>query len=112
FQTQVLIFLKTCLVMASWICSFLALKHLPITIVGPIRATSPVWTLFGAILLLGEHLSLQQWIGIIIVFLGIHSYSRIGKREGIAFFKNKWVFLIFLATLFGSASGLYDKYLL
>ncbi|MDA3882202.1 MAG: EamA family transporter [Bacteroidales bacterium] len=111
-HTQILIFLKTCLVMASWVCSFFALKNLPISIVGPIRSTSPVWTLFGAIFLLGERLTMVQWIGIAVVFASIYSYSFIGKREGIVFAKNKWIILVFLATLFGAASALYDKYLI
>lgn len=112
FKNQLLIFFKTLLVLGSWVCSFFALKHLPITLAGPIRATSPAWTLAGAIFLLGEQLNPQQWLGISIIFLCIILYSRIGKREGIIFLKNKWVFLIFLATLLGAASGLYDKYLL
>jgi len=107
-----LIFIKTCLVLCSWVFSFFALKNLPISIVAPIRSTSPVWTLIGAIFLLNETFSVQQWIGIVVVFASIYSYSLIGKREGIFFWKNKWVFFIFLATLFGSASGLYDKFLI
>lgn len=44
--------LKAILVGASWICSYIAVKHLPVTIASPIRATSPVWTMFGALVLL------------------------------------------------------------
>jgi transporter family protein len=44
------IFLKSLIVVSSWILSFFALKNLPITIVAPIRATSPLWTLIGRFL--------------------------------------------------------------
>ena len=39
------------------------MKHLPITIVGPINATRPVMVLVGAMLVFGERLNLYQWIG-------------------------------------------------
>lgn len=44
-----LIFLKSMLVVSSWILAFYAVKNLPITIVAPIRATGPIWTLLGAL---------------------------------------------------------------
>lgn len=34
------------------------------------------------------------------------------KREGIVFRSDRWVGFLFLGTLIGAASGLYDKYLL
>ena len=46
--------IKALIVGTSWICAYFALKHLPISIVSPIRASGPVWTLFGAIVLFHE----------------------------------------------------------
>ncbi len=46
--------LKSAIVAASWVFTYFALKHLPLSLGSPIRATSPIWTLFGAILILGE----------------------------------------------------------
>ena len=39
-------------------------------------------------------------------------YSQIGKKEGINFKRNKWVFAIIGATFLGASSGLYDKFLI
>ena len=39
-------------------------------------------------------------------------YSRIGKKEGIHFKRNKWIFAIIGATFLGASSGLYDKFLI
>ncbi len=106
------IFLKSVIVLTSWIFSFFALKHLPITLVAPIRATGPIWTLLGAIILFSEQLNTYQWAGIAITLLFFYLFATIGKREGIHFKGNKWFWFIILATLSGAASGLYDKHLL
>jgi bacterial/archaeal transporter family protein len=107
-----LIAIKTLIVQASWIFSFFALKHLPISIVSPIRSTGPMWTLLGAIVILGERLTLTQWIGVAIIVTCLYAYSLAGKKEGIHFKNNIWVLFIFIGTMLGSLSALYDKYLI
>jgi transporter family protein len=106
------IFLKSMLVVASWILAFYAVKHLPITIVAPIRATGPIWTLLGAILIFNEQLNAYQWIGVIVTLMFFYLLSTTGKSEGIHFMTNKWVFFIIAGTFLGAASGLYDKFLM
>lgn len=106
------IFLKSMLVVSSWILAFYAVKNLPITLVAPIRATGPIWTLIGAILIFSEHLNTNQWIGVTITLLFFYLLSTTGKSEGINFSTNKWVLFIVLATFLGAASGLYDKFLM
>lgn len=111
-KALLLIGIKTIIVQASWIFSFFALKHLPISIVSPIRSTGPMWTLFGAIVILGERLTLTQWIGVAIIIICLYAYSLAGKKEGIHFKNNIWVLFIFIGTMLGSLSALYDKYLI
>ena len=111
-QEHGLIFIKTIIVVASWILAFTALKHLPITIVSPIRATSPIWTLIGAILIFHESLNLLQWAGVITTLIFFYLLSTAGKLEGIHFRKNIWVLCIIGATLLGASSGLYDKFII
>ncbi len=111
-QTHLYIFAKAVLVLTSWIFSFFALKHLPLTVVSPIRATGPLWTLIGAILIFGEQLNTLQWVGIVTTLVFFYIFSTIGKLEGLSLKKNKWFWFIILATLTGAASGLYDKYLM
>lgn len=111
-KVHLLIVVKALIVISSWILSFLALKNLPISIVSPIRSTGPVWTLIGAILIYGEVLSALQWIGMIIALVFFYMFSIAGNREGVDFKTNKWVWFIFLATLIGTISTLYDKYLI
>ena len=112
FGEHLQVVLKSCIVVSSWVLSFFALKHLPITIVTPIRATGPLWTLIGALIIFKEQLNTYQWIGILLTLFFFYLFSTAGKLEGIHFKKNKWVFFIIGATILGAISGLYDKYIL
>ena len=107
-----LLFLKAALVLSSWIFGYFALKHLPLTIVGPIKSTQPVLTLLGALLIFQERLNLYQWVGVIIALLSFYLLSIGGKKEGIDFKRNKYIWFIVLAAIMGALSGLYDKYLM
>lgn len=112
FIEHLQVLLKAVLVISSWLLAFFALKNLPISIYSPIRATSPLWTLVGAIIIFQESLNLLQWIGITLTLGFFFLFSTAGKREGIKFEKNKWVFFIVAATILAAASGLYDKYII
>ena len=87
-------------------------RYLPITIVGPINATRPVMVLVGALLVFGERLNLYQWIGVLMAVFSFFMLSRSGKKEGIDFRHNKWIYFIVMAAVLGAVSGLYDKYLM
>ena len=103
--------LKSGIVAASWIGTYYALKHLPLSLGAPIRATSPLLTLFGAILILGERPTFLETIGILTTLCSFVGLSVAGAREGIHFHRNKWVWFLLMGTLFGAVSSLYDKYL-
>ncbi len=106
------IFIKSTIMAASWILAYQALKHLPITIVTPIRSAGPFFTFIGAIVIYKESPNLYQWIGFFFIIFSVILYSRIGKQEGINFKRNKWIFAIIGATFLGASSGLYDKFLI
>ena len=112
WHTQLFILAKSALVLSSWIAGYFAMKHLPLTLVGPVNATRPVLVLLGAMLLFGERLNLLQSIGVGLAILAYFLMRRTGKSEGIDFRHNKWVWFLILAVLLGAASGLYDKYLM
>ena len=112
WHTQLFILAKSALVLCSWIAGYFAMKHLPLTLVGPVNATRPVLVLLGAMLLFGERLNLLQSVGVGLAILAYFLMRRTGKSEGIDFRHNKWVWFLILAVLLGAASGLYDKYLM
>ena len=112
FGTHMLLLLKAVIVLSSWLCGYIGIKHLPITIVSPIQSTRPVLVLLGALFLFGESLNVYQWVGVAIAIVSVFLLSRSGKREGIDFASNRWVAFVALAALFGAVSALYDKYLM
>jgi bacterial/archaeal transporter family protein len=104
-------FLKSVIVGTSWFLAYFAIKNLPITIIAPIQSSGPLWTVIGAILIYSETLSHTQWLGVAITIGFYYVFSLYGKKEGISFRNNKWVFLMVLSTIINSISGLYDKFL-
>jgi len=103
---------KSALVASSWVCSYFAIKHLPVSLASPVRATGPMWTLLGAVLLLGERPSALEGVGIVITLASFVGLSFAGSREGIHFHRDKWFGFLLAGTLLGALSGLYDKFLL
>ncbi|MFI3281008.1 MAG: DMT family transporter [Rikenellaceae bacterium] len=112
WEAHRLVILKSAIVLSSWIFGYFALKHLPLTIVGPINATRPVMVLVGAMLIFGERLNLWQWAGVLLSILSLFLLSIAGRREGINFRRNIWILLIAAAAVMGAVSGLYDKYIM
>lgn len=106
------IVLKSIIVLSSWIFGYFGMKHLPLTIVGPINATRPVMVLVGAFVVFGERLNVYQWIGVALAVASFFMLSRSGKKEGIDFKHDRWIYFIVLSAMLGALSGLYDKYLM
>jgi transporter family protein len=107
-----LVFLKSIIVGASWAFTYFGIKHLPLSLAAPIRATGPLWTLCGALLVLGERPSWLENAGILITLGSFYGLSVAGRSEGVHFHRNKWVGCMVAGTLCGAVSGLYDKHLL
>jgi drug/metabolite transporter (DMT)-like permease len=103
---------KSALVASSWVCSYFAIKHLPVSLASPVRATGPMWTLLGAVLVLGERPSTLEGVGVVITLASFVGLSFAGQREGIHFHRDKWFGFLLAGTLLGALSGLYDKFLL
>lgn len=109
---HLLILVKAVIVLSSWLLGYFAIKHLPLTIQGPINASRPVMVLVGALLIFGERLNLLQWVGILLGFASLYFIARIGSREGFSLKHSRWLWMAIGATVLGAVSALYDKYLL
>lgn len=106
------ILLKSLIVLSSWVLGYFGMKHLPLTIVGPINATRPVMVLVGALLVFGERLNVWQWTGVLLAIVSFLMLSHSGKKEGIDFKRDHYIWMIVGAAVLGALSGLYDKYLM
>lgn len=111
-RQHALLLLKAAIVLSSWMTAYYALKHLPITIASPIKATQPILTLVGALVVFGERLNLYQWIGVAIAIVSFFMLSQSSKREGVNFAHNRWVWLMVCSIAMGTVSGLYDKWIM
>ena len=97
-----LIVLKSLLVASSWTCVYYAMRDLPISIAAPIRASSPVWTFLGGLLLFHEVPTLLQGVAMLLIFTGYYLFSVLGKLEGISFRRAREVHLILLGPILGA----------
>lgn len=109
---HLMIVAKAIIVLGSWVLGYFSIKHLPLTIQGPINATRPVLVLVGALLIFGERLNGLQWVGILLGFASLYFISRIGTKEGFSFRHSRWLMMSIGAMVLGAVSALYDKYLL
>ncbi len=111
-RAHLLLMAKAAIVLTSWIFVYYGMKNLPLSIVAPIRATAPIWTLMGALIIFSERPNGIQWIGLLVTFLFFFLFSIAGKREGIKFATNKWVWSVIIGTLIGAGSALFDKHII
>jgi transporter family protein len=110
-SSHLLVATKAVITLSSWICGYYAMKHLPLSIVGPVNATRPVVVLMGAVLIFGERLNVWQWSGVIVALVSLYLLSRSSRKEDVSF-SSKYAVAMFLAMLLGAVSGLYDKYII
>lgn len=111
-REHLLVLGKATLVTGVWISAYEAIQHLPLSVASPLRATSPVFTLLGAILLYGERPAPLEWLGMLVILSGYLGFAWLGPKEGIDYLKSPWVALLGFGLFLSAASGLYDKYLL
>lgn len=112
WEVQRWILLKSVIVLSSWLAGYYAMKHLPLTVVGPLNATRPVLVLLGAVLFFGERQNLLQSLGVGVAILAYFLMRISSKKEGIYFHTNRWIWCLIAAVLLGALSGLYDKFLM
>lgn len=115
WQGHLYVFLKSCIVLSSWVFAYISVKYLPLSVVSPMQATRPMWTLLGAMLIFGERLNGWQWAGVICALGSIFLFSLTEKKHDKTLPRKanrKYYICLLLAILIGSASGLYDKYMM
>ena len=111
WREHLLMLAKSAIVAGSWICSYFAVKHLPVSLAAPIRATGPMWTLLGALIVLGERPSWMEFLGVGITLASFIGLSFAGAKEGVHFHRDRWVWWLIGGTLLGAVSGRDDTYL-
>jgi transporter family protein len=103
--------LKSIIVSLAWVFGYFSVKHLPVTLLAPLNASGPVWTMLGAMLIYGEKMNGLQWTGVAVSLGFYYALSFGGNIRGNDKGDKKWIFFAFLSIIFNSASALLDKYL-
>jgi transporter family protein len=103
--------LKSVIVATAWLFGYFSVKHLPVTLLAPLNASGPVWTMLGAIILYGERLNVLQWLGVALSLGFYYALSFSGNVRGSISGDRRWMAFAFLSILFNSISALLDKYL-
>ena len=111
-RQHLLIMGKTALILCSWMFSYSAMKHLPITVVGPVNQLRPAISVILLFLIFQEKLTWLQWTGVVLAIVSFYLMNRSGKLEGIHFKSNKWVYMLLGSAILVALSGVYDKFLL
>ena len=111
-RQHLLIMGKTALILASWMFSYSAMKHLPITVVGPVNQLRPAITVILMFLVFRESLTWLQGTGVVLAIISFYFMNRSGRLEGIQFKSNKWVYMLLGSAILVAFSGVYDKFLL
>ncbi len=111
-KDQTLIFIKSLAMTLSWLMAYYSVKALPMSFSGAVRASGPLWTLIGGLLLLQEIISLAQFFLICVSIAAYYALSQVGKKEGISVLKSKPVFMMLVATILSAITTVYDKYLI
>lgn len=108
-SSHLAILLKSSCLAASSLLAFAAIKHLPLSIAGGIRATGPIWPLIGGILLFHEALTSSEWIGLVFVLSALTIYTVVGVRSGSSRVSTTWIAAMAGAVLLAGISLLLDK---
>jgi drug/metabolite transporter (DMT)-like permease len=111
-RQHLLILGKTALILASWMFSYSAMKHLPITVVGPVNQLRPAITVILMFIVFRESLTWLQGTGVVLAIISFYFMNRSGKLEGINFKSDKWVYMLLGSAVLVAFSGVYDKFLL
>lgn len=105
------IFIKSAIIVVAWICSFTAIKFIPISMYGVLDLARVVFAMILGVVVLDERLSFNQVIGLVLVCTGLIMVNL--KKEGANRKSNyKYIGLSLISCILNAVSGLMDKLLM
>lgn len=106
-----MIAVKSLIIYIAWICSFKAIENLPIGFYGLMDMSRVIITSIMSVTLLGEAMSLDKVIGMVLVLDGLVmlNVSKNGTAGG-ENIKVQYVILVFISCCMNSCSEILDKW--
>ncbi|MBR0366307.1 MAG: EamA family transporter [Clostridia bacterium] len=105
-----LIAVKSFVIYIAWICSFKAIEHLPIGFYGLMDMSRVIITSVLSILFLGEVMTLDKAIGMVLVLDGLLLVNLTKKGGGAEGIPVKYTALVLVSCLMNSCSEIFDKW--
>lgn len=110
--------MKSFVIFLAWMCSFRAIKRMPISLYGVLDLSRVLFATLLGVIVLQEALGFPQMIGLLLVSAGLlflkykpKSLREAGKVAGETV-EAKFVVMAFLSCLLNAVSGLLDKLLM
>lgn len=119
-KQYLLIALKSFVIFVAWICSFNAIKKLPVSLMGVLDLSRVIFATLMGVVFLGESMVKNQIIGLVFVSIGLlmlpipsaissRSESSFAKKENV---KPIFIVLALVNCILNAVSGTMDKYLM
>lgn len=104
--------IKSFVIFVAWICSFKAIKHLPISLYGVLDLSRVLFATSLGVIVLGESMGIFNIIGLIFVCAGLLMLKWKPKGQQAEKVAPKIVIIAILSCMLNSVSGLLDKILM
>lgn len=102
---------KSFVIFLSWMFSFRAIKHLPVSLVGVLDSSRIVFSMFMGSILFGEKMTFFRTLSMFLIMAGLF-LLRLGHKDASKKADTKYILLSFASCLLTATSGLLDKVLL
>ncbi|MFM7346851.1 MAG: EamA family transporter [Tagaea sp.] len=102
---------KSAMMTASWILAYYAVKRLSLSLAGAVRASGPIWTMAGGVVLFAEVLTPLQSAGLTVTVAAYYAFAVVGRKEAVFAGDFAALLLMLCATLCSALVTVYDKYL-
>lgn len=111
----VLLFIASIFGASAYVLVAKALRHMELSSAVPFFVLGPLFTVFLAWIFLGEALSLNQFLGIVLILLGAYAFHIKGHdflSPFKSFKKSKYIHYMFFSAVFYSITALADRFIL
>ena len=106
-----LVFIKSFSVFLAWILAFLSVKKMPVSLYGVLDLSRVIFSTLLGVFCLRETISLNGFIGLAVVLLGIYLVNRKKDTEN-GEFNRKYIFYTLASCALNAISGTLDKYIM
>ncbi len=106
-----LIVVKSSSIFVAWIMAFVAIKKVPVSIYGVTDMSRVVFSTLMGIVFLGEKLTLQGVVSLLLVVTGLYLANR-REGGGNEEYSIKYIWIILVSCLLNGVSGTLDKYIM